>query len=315
MPNLPADKCPLLEHDAQVSAHPTQTLIVIKCPGCGPYQITHSLAASFNQLSREERLGAAYYSRHCKEAGLPPPTFSSDGSENQITTMKDKWHPLPVAEKARLLLLEFARRTASPGEEVVFLPLANHIPLIRASSEKEVRYFLSYLISMGLIEEVDRERVRVTYQGWLRVEQHFTTRNAFVAMWFNPEMDEPYRIAISSAIEQAGYSSICMKDVLHNDKICDRIEVEIRNSAFLIADFTGQRGGVYFEAGFARGLGKPVIWLCRRDQEKDIHFDTRQYNHIFWDDLEVLRLDLKSRIDATITPSIEAARNRNRLAS
>ncbi len=35
---------------------------------------------------------------------------------------------------------------------------------------------------------------------------------------------------------------------------------------FMIADFTGHRGGVYFEAGFAHGLGIPVIWTCREDQ-------------------------------------------------
>ena len=40
---------------------------------------------------------------------------------------------------------------------------------------------------------------------------------------------------------------------------------QIRKSKFLIADFTGQRGGVYYEAGFAYGLGLPVIWTCRKD--------------------------------------------------
>jgi len=34
---------------------------------------------------------------------------------------------------------------------------------------------------------------------------------------------------------------------------------------FIVADFTGQRGGVYFEAGYALGLRKPVIWTCKRD--------------------------------------------------
>lgn len=41
----------------------------------------------------------------------------------------------------------------------------------------------------------------------------------------------------------------------HSNKIDDEIIGEIRRSAFIVADFTGHRGGVYFEAGFAMGLG------------------------------------------------------------
>jgi hypothetical protein len=69
-----------------------------------------------------------------------------------------------------------------------------------------------------------------------------------------------------------------------------------------VADFTGQRGGVYFEAGFALGLGQQVIWLCRKDVLNDVHFDTRQYNYITWeiDKLQELARALTLRIEATI---------------
>ena len=39
----------------------------------------------------------------------------------------------------------------------------------------------------------------------------------------------------------------------HNRKIDDEIIAEIRRSRYLVADFTGNRAGVYFEAGFALG--------------------------------------------------------------
>ena len=67
-----------------------------------------------------------------------------------------------------------------------------------------------------------------------------------------------------------------------------------------MADFTGQRGGVYFEAGFAMGLGIPVIWTCRDTDINDLHFDTRQYNHIPWANPKELRVRLQNRIEATI---------------
>lgn len=52
--------------------------------------------------------------------------------------------------------------------------------------------------------------------------------------------------------------------------------------------------------GFAQGLNKDVIWTCRSDEEKKVHFDTRQYCHIFWDDVKDLKKKLVARIKATI---------------
>ena len=75
---------------------------------------------------------------------------------------------------------------------------------------------------------------------------------------------------------------------------------KIKESRFLIADVTEQRQAVYFEAGYAMGIGLPVIWTCKESDIKKCCFDTRQYNHIFWKDAEDLRTQLKERILATI---------------
>ncbi|MDP8228612.1 MAG: hypothetical protein P9M15_04080, partial [Candidatus Electryoneaceae bacterium] len=96
----------------------------------------------------------------------------------------------------------------------------------------------------------------------------------------------------------------------HNEKICDRIIAAIRRSGLLIIDVTGSRPAVFFEAGFAMGLGIPVIWTCKSGEEDDINdnFDTRQYNHIIWDDAEDLKEKLKNRILATIE-NLPASKN------
>ena len=71
----------------------------------------------------------------------------------------------------------------------------------------------------------------------------------------------------------------------------------------VVADFThgraGARGGVYYEAGLARGLGLPVIWTCREDMFDELHFDTRQYPHIGWTEakLDQFQRALKERIE------------------
>ena len=96
------------------------------------------------------------------------------------------------------------------------------------------------------------------------------------------------------------------------DKIDDAIIAEIRRSRFLIADFThgedGARGGVYYEAGYAHGLGIPVIFTCHKDKIDELHFDTRQYAHIVWDSPEELRTLLRDRILARIEEGPNATR-------
>ena len=75
---------------------------------------------------------------------------------------------------------------------------------------------------------------------------------------------------------------------------------EIKNSRFLVADVTGQRQGVYFEAGYAIGLGLPVIWSVHENDLENVHFDTRQYNHIVWNTADDLQGQLFNRVSAVI---------------
>ena len=70
----------------------------------------------------------------------------------------------------------------------------------------------------------------------------------------------------------------------------------------MVADFTNQRGGVYFESGYALGLGLDVIWLCKDVELKEVHFDNRQYNFITWkeDALKEMEKRLQFRIERII---------------
>ena len=125
-------------------------------------------------------------------------------------------------------------------------------------------------------------------------------------MWFSEEVDKVYEEGIKLAIEDAGYKPMRIDRKPDLDKIDDEIIGEIRRSLFLVADMThgddGARGGVYYEAGFAYGLGKTVIYTCRGDMIGKVHTDTRQYAHILWEEekLGELRKQLCDRIMARI---------------
>jgi len=81
-----------------------------------------------------------------------------------------------------------------------------------------------------------------------------------------------------------------------------KIIAAIRQIKFLIADFTNNRGGVYYEAGFGKGIGREVIWTVRKNYLRHAHFDTRQYNFICWrpGDLAGFAKALQNRIEATV---------------
>jgi nucleoside 2-deoxyribosyltransferase len=86
--------------------------------------------------------------------------------------------------------------------------------------------------------------------------------------------------------------------------IDNRLRVEILTSRFLIADLTHGNAGAYWEAGYAEGLGKPVIYTCeeRIFEGKGTHFDTNHHYTVRWrkDKFKETADDLKATIRATL---------------
>ncbi len=150
--------------------------------------------------------------------------------------------------------------------------------------------------------------VRITAKGHEHLEElRKATPNSsqvFVAMWFDESMSEAWEKGIKPAIRDSGYEPFRIDEAEDAGRIDDRIIAEIRRSRFIVTDLThgaeGARGGVYYEAGFAHGLGKPVIFTCRKDLIEKVHFDIRQYNHILWEKPEDLRTNLANRISAVV---------------
>ena len=134
------------------------------------------------------------------------------------------------------------------------------------------------------------------------------SKKVFVAMWFNEKVDFIYKQAIEPVTDECGYDPVRIDRVEHNNIIDDEIIANIKHSKFIIADFTAEkdkpRGGVYYEAGFADGLGIPVIFTCRKDliENKEIHFDLEHRNFIWWEEnkMEDFKEKLINRIKATI---------------
>lgn len=186
-------------------------------------------------------------------------------------------------------------------------------------NHQELDFLLDYLADRSWLTVTRRSRYgagrrryiyELTVQGYEHLAEidHTATDSsqAFVAMWFHESMNEIWENGFRSAIEGAGYKPVRIDQKEHVNKIDDEIIAEIRRSRFLVADFTqgrdGARGGVYYEAGFAHGLDIPVIFTCRKDVLRKIHFDVRQFNTIVWEKnkMSELRENLRNRISAVI---------------
>lgn len=87
----------------------------------------------------------------------------------------------------------------------------------------------------------------------------------FVTMSFSDKMKKA-RKQISEAIQECGFIPVLIDIKEHNNQIVPEIYKEIESCTFVIADLSGQRGGVYYEAGYAVGKDKQVILTCKKDE-------------------------------------------------
>jgi nucleoside 2-deoxyribosyltransferase len=151
----------------------------------------------------------------------------------------------------------------------------------------------------------DAFQIKFTYKGLEHVidllESGENSKYCFIAMSFSKSA-ENIRSAIKKVLHETSFEPILV-DELHYESdltINDAIIMNIRKSKFLIADFTEQKHGVYFEAGFALGLKRPVIYTCSEEDFNKTHFDTNHYPHIVYTTMPDLERKLKDKIEAWI---------------
>lgn len=282
------------------------------CASCGVFGVIGRVQSSLSNESKEVlfKLACLMAENRVKNRGrILFTNIHEDTYDNYILIDYHKWvknFPNTALEILERSLLNIATQTNHPADEIFveederelfFSKDINHLMYVM-----EQLADLDYVSSMSSIND----NVQIQTKGWEKIEElrkkpAGNISQAFVAMWFNEKTIDFYDNGIEKAIEDdQKYKALRVDRLEHNNKICDQIIAEVKRSKFMIADFTGNRGGVYFEAGFAQGLGIPVIWLVHKDDIDNLHFDTRQYNHIVYSSPKELYVKLKSRIAATI---------------
>ncbi len=240
--------------------------------------------------------------------------------------LKNK-RPASVGERAENLLVYISRNiTTKLGEEFsrtdlkycLELPISaeenkilgeDYNEIVKYShmlSVSESRHYgdLYVLINNYLCEYKEyldnpKDNYRITALGWdhvYSIQSSPSSDKCFIAMEYDKEKKITgfFESLIGSIENDTGYQVVIMKDHSHSNIIEDEMKKEILGSKFVIADLTNNNRGAYYEAGYAHGLGKPVIFTINKTyldevkndlkkKEQAIHFDTNHYPYKTWD--------------------------------
>jgi nucleoside 2-deoxyribosyltransferase len=211
-----------------------------------------------------------------------------------------------VGEKAEKVLLGLSKIFPTPGLPIVLQK--NFASELRGASSVLNTGELDFILGDYLTGEMGfltSGTMKISPKGWAHLnalqQTNAASQQSFIAMWFDEQVNEAWK-AIDQGIRAAGYSPLRIDQKQHNNEITDEMIAEIRKSRFLVADLTGHRQNVYYEAGFAKGFGIEVVWLCRKDQLSEARFDTNHFPIIPWeaDKLTELTKALQVRIEASL---------------
>lgn len=275
---------------------------LVDCRTCGRYEVTDQDRELWPPDDRDRPLLSALVRRHNTATGRP-------------YTLKDRpaggkfpsglVHP-PVASKTDRVLLLLADMSARFGA-LLSVQVDDAWPLAQTNGKEEFIAILDYLTTRGFLLRGSASHVKgepfqatVTGDGWNEVHRlrpgGRDTLQVFVAMWFDATMTEAFDKGVLLAAQDAGYNALRVDRREYVGKIDDFVMLQIQRSRIVVVDCTGHRNNVYFEAGYAMGLGIPVVWSCRDDEISKAPFDTRQFNTIVWKDVAELRERLANRI-------------------
>lgn len=298
------------------------------CPSCGRYIIPESSyfllneALSQGQPNLYDKVKLRAYLLYNKIENRNAFIGTQDAYEAYLKINPDSeafpvtketvenWYPKTFAEKIDYLLIYLHNRTAYEGdylsekvlERAIFYS-ASLSETIDKDYEKGVQfdYVVKFLLKNDLIVG-NSDIIQLTPKALERIYElqkyHVNNKNVFVAMKFGPDT-QALREKIKEGLN--GYNVRIMDEIEHNRQIVPEMLYEIRNSKFVIAELSNHNNGAYYEAGYALGLGKEVIHICKKSEMSNgLHFDVAQVNTIVYDNIDEIPEKLKKRIRATI---------------
>ncbi len=262
------------------------------CPNCGTYDILRNAQINLNNLSPLSVVCLSHYAwKSQRSAGTLLIT------EETVENVEKESLPTPNEQLNNFIYYLGREFENNPGN-IERIPAQHLRAKLGAFSEDDVYYIVKQAQRFALVEEsgVTPQATggRLTIEGWQRYEElkrgKASGKTAFLAMSFKEEHREDQDFIIETFKPVVAETGFRLQDIRENPEaglIDNHIRVAIRMARFVIADLTHSNQGAYWEAGYAEGLGKPVIYSCREDVFNDPtkrpHFDTNYCQTVVWD--------------------------------
>jgi hypothetical protein len=233
--------------------------------------------------------------------------------DSNITARIIETATLPTVQEQADNLVRWLGETHPHSGESAEVSFEGEGAVMGVHSTDGFHFVLAGLMDSGLIRTSQMVRGRalvvLTFAGWRRFQElkigASSGRKAFMAMQYgDPELDRIVDEHFRTAVKETGFELFRLDDEPKAGLLDDRMRVEIKSARFMIAELTHGNRGAYWEAGYADGLGKPVIYTCKESawSERKTHFDTNHHLHVLWnpEDIAAGMTRLKATIRVTI---------------
>ena len=184
----------------------------------------------------------------------------------------------------------------------------NRIKIVERDAERAVKLseILTKLSSENpelIIQQGDYYVLRGRSNSAKIEEIRYSTLNEptiFVAMPFSKAFRNVYDYGIRLPIMAVGRKPVRIDDEHFTGPVIEQVKNRIQSSEIVIADMTTSNPNVFYEVGFAEGLGKRAILLCQ--DITCLPFDVKGNVHIVYDpeNLRVLEENLTIHLKAII---------------
>lgn len=305
--DLQQNICPICHRELSENLRTSDygNIVHVVCAYCGNFKITNHVLLdmlSERQQKNEPDMDMSIALRHLSSMAADEIDLKYENYEKIKGSIQIPSDPLEVLD----LLMLYCGKKATRFNVGITVPKID-IPLLYVHDDNDMQALLEMAQELEYIDQYHSEQNNYVFtlkvKGWDRIIQLRKVRpeskQVFVAMSFNNKLDEIYHQGIAKAVEQCGLIPIRIDLVDFNDEIISNVLSRINQSRFLIADYTDNRPGVYFETGYAIGRGLPVIYCCRESDKGYIHFDINHYKFIHWIDVSDFKTELVKRITNT----------------
>lgn len=315
-------ECPICQNTSggtcQRSPLSATDSFTFNCEICGIYEISDMACVSwFDPNGRrltDVQCAALSHRLRTAARGSQPLIITTDWLQRFEA---DATLPSPSVQATNIIRY-IGDEVSRSGQRLEALPVEFHA--VVGSPNRELACGLvSELIERGILSGIDVSdmggtdfiEVNLTLDGWDRYEEEkaglISGKYGFIAMKFDDPVLDPFvEKVVKPAIDDGiGYSVVDMRNVARAGIIDNIMRAQIRDAAFVIVDLTHDNSGAYWEAGYAEGLGKPVIYICEKNKfdEAKTHFDTNHCTTVLWS--EENEQEFRKEIVATLRRSLD----------